>query len=290
MGISDVFFKTTARAVLAGFMGNPRLMGMLKVYDDLKRNPGSNEVDIPIWNSFTVRNMGNGCSTPCADECPCDEATATIMTVGLVTQYVPTTICLADLNIMTADQKAGMVAEIINNLIQDFEIGTTLGVWDTLNTDAVFNGPGGSMAPVILTDTAAGYRLLANAISKAKAKDNGQGVSFIVSPDLDGFIRSIPDRQIDRMLDGVTYIVVGNAAAYTTGGVTGKMGFIYPTDALMYAAPGLGDPNLPLTGYAGNMWAAMLDNTCPPGKLLIFAHQYGLMVVRKGDIQRIEAP
>lgn len=294
MPVSQVFFRVMARAILTGFMGNPRLMQMLTVYPNLKKTVGSNVVDIPIWTAFTVRTMNSECTTPCETTKLCDDPQASILDLHLVTQFIPTPICLAELNIMSTEQKAGMIAKIIQDLVRDFEIGTTAGVWDTLFTDAVFNGPGGNMAPVVLADTAAGYRLLANGIAKAKGKDSGSGVAFIVSPDMDGFIRSIPNRDIDRMLAGVNYIVCGNAGAFACNywgtTYTGKASFIYPVDALAYGAPGLGDPNIPQTGYAGNFWTAMLDDTEIPGKMLYFAHQYGLRAVRLGDIQMFFAP
>ena len=68
------------------------------------------------------------------------------------------------------------------------------------------------------------------------------------------------------------------------------LGYIYPTNALAYAAPTLGGGNQPLTGYAGNMYTTILDDTAVPGKMLYFAHQYGLRVVRQGDVQMIIAP
>ena len=294
MSVADVFFKVMARAILTGFMGNPNLMRMLTPYTDLKRNPGSNAVDVPIWSAFTIKTMGSACLTPCSATKQCDEAQATILTIQLITQYVPTNICLSDINIMSSEQKAGMVAKIIQDMVRDFEIGTTSGVWDTLFTDCVFNGPGGNMTPIVLTDAAAGYRQLANGIALAKAKDAGSGVAFIVPPTLDGFIKSIPSRDIDRMLDGVTYIVVGNSAAFAANywgtTYTGRIGYIYHVYAIAYAAPGLKDPNIPLTGYAGNFWTAMLDDVDLPGKMLIFAHQYGLRVVRQGDVQMFVAP
>ena len=294
MSVADVFFKVMARAILHGFMGNPNLMKMLTTYTDLKRNPGSNAIDVPIWSAFTIRTMGSACLTPCSAEKQCDEAQATILTIELITQFVPTGICLGDLNIMSNEQKAGMVAKIIQDLVRDFEIGTTSGVWDTLFTDCVFNGPGANMTPIVLADSAAGYRQLANGIALAKAKNAGSGVSFIVPAALDGFIKSIPSRDIDRMLDGVNYIVVGNSSAFAANywgtTYTGQIGYVYPTDALAYAAPGLNDPNVPLTGYAGNFWATALDDADIPGKMLIFAHQYGLRVVRQGDIQMFIAP
>jgi hypothetical protein len=238
--------------------------------------------------------MSSNCATPCDASKVCDEAIATLLHIDLVTRYIPTEICLSDLNIMTNEQKAGMVEKIIQDLVRDFEIGTIAGILDTLYTDAVFNGPANQMAPLVLADTAAGYHALATGISLAKAKDMGAGVAFIVPPSLDGWIKSIPDRDIQRMLDGVNYIVAGNAAAFACnyGGTTytGRAGFVYPKNALAYAAPGLGDPNLPLTGYAGNMWTAMLDDADLPGKMLVFAHQYGLRVVRQGDVQMLFAP
>lgn len=294
MAVSDVFFKVSARALLAGFMSNPNLMKMLTIYTDLKRNPGSNAVDVPIWSAFTVRTMNSACLTPCSATKVCDDATATILTIQLITQYIPTGICLSDLNIMSADQKAGMVAKAVQDLSRDFEIGTTSGVCDTLFTDSVFNGPGGGMTPVILTDAAAGYRQLANAIATAKAKNGGSGVSFVCPPDLAGFIYSIPNREIDRMLQGVKFIILGNAATFAAnyGGTTytGKFGWIYPTDALAYAAPRLAGGNEAMSGYAGNWYTTMLDDPAIPGKMLYFCHQYGLMVVRRGDVQMIGAP
>lgn len=293
--VSDVFFKAMARAILTGFMGNPRLMGMMTRYTDLVKTPGTNRVDVPVWSSFTIKTMNSECLTPCETTKQCDAPVATILTIELITQFVPTPICLGDLNIMTDGQKGGMVARIIQDLIRDFEIVVpNASVWDVLFTDSVFNGPGGSMTPILLADTAAGYRQLASAISLAKGKDAGSGVVMIASPDLDAFIRSIPNRDIDRIMGGVTYIVCGNAAAFAANywgtTYTGKIGYVYPKDALAYAAPGLKDPNLPLTGYAGNFWSAALDDTEIPGKMWYFAHQYGLMVVRRGDVQMLIAP
>lgn len=294
MSVADVFFKVMAQAILTGFAGNKRIMEMMTKYTELRRTPGSNAVDVPIWSAFTIKTMNSACVTPCSAEEECDDPQATILTVELLTQYVPTAICLSDLNLMSNSQKAGMVAKIIDDLIRDFEVGTTSGVFDTLFTDAVFNGPGGSMTPVVLADSAAGYRQLANAISTAKAKDRGAGISFIGPPDLFGFIASIPDRQIDRMLDGVKVNVVGNSATFACnywGTVyTGKAGFIYPTDALAYAAPDIKDPNMPQEGYAANFYTTMLDNPRIPGRTLYICHQYGLLVVRRGDIQMLFAP
>ena len=241
--------------------------------------------------------MNSACATPCSATRDCDEAIATILTIQLTTKFIPTGICLSDLNIMSPKQKAGMVAKAVQDLTRDFETGQGLGassIFDTLFTDAVFNGPGGNMTPVVLADTAAGYRQLTNMIATAKAKDNGSGVSFLVPPDLAGFIHSIPDRQIDRMLQGVKFTIMGNAnafaAKYGAPTYTGKVGFIYPTDVLAYAAPGLNSPNERLSGYAGNFWATMLDDTAIPGKMLYFAHQYGLRVVRQGDVGMLIAP
>lgn len=295
MPVSNVFFRTMARAILTGFMQNPNLMQMLDVYTNLKRTAGTNVVDVPIWSSFTVHSMGSECLTPCDTTKKCNDPTATLLHINLITRFIPTPICLADLNIMSIEQKAGMIAKVIQDLARDFEIGVAgSAVADVLFTDATFNGPGGNMAPIVLTDTAAGYRLLANGIAKAKGKDSGGGVAFIVSPDMDGFIKSIPSREIDRMLDGVNYIVMGNFGAFACNywgtTYTGKASFVYPKDALAYAAPAIKDPNIPLAGYAGNMWTTMLDDTEIPGKMLYFAHQYGLMVVRAGDVQMFFAP
>lgn len=295
--VSSAFFRVMAMALHHGFVGNPRIFNMLTPYTDLEQKPGSHIIDVPVWDSFTVKAMGGGCTTPCTANENCDDANATMISIPLKTRYVPTKICLGDLNIMSAEQRAGMVAQVITDLIRDFEIatyGSDGGVYPTLFTDSVFNGPGGSMPPIFLADSSAGYRQLANGISLAKAKDDGAGVAFLVSPALDGFIKSIPSRELERMLDGVEYIVVGNAAAYSVSlwgtTYTGRFGFVYPKNALAYAAPRLSDPNLPLTGYAGNFWAAMLDDASVPGKLLIFAHQFGLVVVRQGDIQMLVSP
>jgi hypothetical protein len=298
MPVSDVFFRVSARAVLTGFMGNPRIMGMLKTYTNLQKNPGSNSVDVPIWNNFTIRSMQAGCATPCSSSKVCDDASATILNIPLVTRYVPTGICLSDLNIMSDEQKAGMVERIIQNLQADFETGVAglagPSVFDTLYTDAVFNGVGGGMTPAVLAGTAAGYQEFATCLSRAMAKDNGSGVACIVPPQLDGFIKSIPDRDINRMLDNVTYIVVGNAATFNVvyGGVTynGRVGFVYPRDALVYVAPRQQAPNMPMMGVAGNMSSAVLDDVSIPGQMLFFMHQYGLRVVRPGDVQLMFAP
>ncbi len=293
MGVRDVFFKTQARAVLTGFMANRRIMDTVTVYDDLQRVPGTNAVDVPIWSSFTVLSMGAGSLTPCGSNRECDEATATILTIDIDTKYIPTPISLGDLNIFSAKQKAGVTERILQDLARDFEvISPGFSIFDVLATDALFNGAGGGMTPLQLTDNAAGYRNLATAISTAMGKDNGSGVTFVGPAGLTGFINSIPDRQIERMLQGVKMINVPNANTFNgaPGFTQGTIGFIYPTDALAYAAPPVQDDNEPLSGTAGNMWSMILHDTTIPGKMLYFAHQYGLKVVREGDVQLIASP
>ncbi len=293
MGVRDVFFKTQARAVLTGFMANRRIMDTVTVYTDLQRVPGTNAVDVPIWSSFTVLSMGAGSFTPCGTNRECDEAQATILTIDIDTSYIPTAISLADLNVFSPSQMAGMTERIMQNLSRDFEVVKAgASIFDVLATDSLFNGPGGGMTPLQLTDNAAGYRSLATAIATAKGKDNGSGVTFVGPAGLTGFITSIPDRQINLMLQGVKMINVPNANTFNgaPGFAQGTIGFIYPTDALAYAAPPIRDDNEPLSGTAGNMWSMILHDTNIPGKMLYFAHQYGLRVVREGDVQLIASP
>ncbi len=295
MAVNSTFFNVMARAVLAGFANSPNIMRMVTPYPNLKINPGSDVIDVPIWQAFTVRSMEGNAITPCNPTDYCDDPTATTLQIYLKTQYIPTRIALNHLNIMSNEQLAGMFRRIIRDLAVNFEIGgTAVSVFDNLFTDAMFNGAAAGSPIQILADSAAGYRNLANAINRAKAKNTGAGVAFIGPPDLMGFIDSIPDRQIDRMLGGIDQMVIGSATLFA-GNIwgttyTGKIGFLYPLDALVYAAPGLKSPNTPMDGYAGNMWLSILDVYDLPGRALVAAHQYGLKVVREGDIQMVVAP
>lgn len=289
-----------AKAVMAGFWGDPAIMDMVKRYTNLTKAVGADVVDVPVWDSFTVHSMVAGQLTPCGDNKACDTPNAEILQIRLITRYIPTAISLDDLNIMSPEQKAGMIERIAQDLMADFEVGGAfISVCDVLHTDAVFNGAGGSMPPVVLTDAAAAYRQLSTAIHKAKSKTRpGDDVVFICPNSLAGFIDSIPDRPIERLVgetSGIKYHVIGNmdtfARDYPPGTTyTGRIGFIYPKSALAYAAPNIHAPNEPWRGAYGNMWATALDDTNVPGKMFYFAHQYGLRVVREGDIQMIIAP
>jgi hypothetical protein len=299
MAVSSIFFTTVAQAVLTGFFGDAAIMDMCKKYLHLQKAIGANVVNVPIWQDFTVYSMGSECFTPCEDTKVCEEATADIIQIELMTRFIPTPICLSDLNIMSSEQKAGMIEKIAEDLMADFEVGGAfISVFDVLWTDAVFNGAAGGMPPIILTDTAAAYRQLSTAIHRAKSKARiGDEVAFIVPNALAGFIDSIPDRPIERLVgetSGLKYHVIGNSDTFarTYGGTlyTGRIGFVYPKSALAYAAPSIQSPNDPWTGVYGNMWATALDDTEIPGKMFYFAHQYGLRVVRAGDVQMIIAP
>jgi len=299
MAVSSIFFTTVAKAVLTGFFGDAAIMDMVKRYTQLQKAIGANTVDVPIWDDFTVHSMGSECMTPCETTKVCEEAVAQIIQIVLQTRFIPTPICLADLNIMNSEQKAGMIEKIAEDLMADFEVGGAfISVFDVLHTDAVFNGTAGGMPPIVLTDSAAAYRQLSTAIHRARSKTRaGDDVVFVVPNALAGFIDSIPDRPIERLVgesSGIKYHVLGNADTFVRNyGVTtytGRIGFVYPKSALAYAAPIIQSPNDPWTGVYGSMWATALDDTGIPGKMFYFAHQYGLRVVRAGDVQMIIAP
>jgi hypothetical protein len=289
-----------AKAVFAGFWGDPAILDMVKKYTNLKKEVGSNVVHVPVWDAFTVQSMVGGQLTPCGDNKECQTPNAEILEIRLQTRFIPTAISLDDLNLMNAEQLAGMTERIAIDMMADFEVGgANISVCDVLHTDAVFNGAANSMPPVVLTDTAAAYRQLSTAIHKAKSKTRpGDDVVFMAPNSLAGFIDSIPDRPIERLVgetSGLKYHVIGNmdtfARDFPPGTTyTGRIGFIYPKSAVAYAQPNIQAPNEPWRGAYGSMWATALDDTDIPGKMFYFAHQYGLRVVRPGDIQMIIAP
>jgi len=299
MGVSDVFFQTTARSILTGFFSDPQIMDMVTMHTDLQRFPGSSSVQIPVWNHFTVQRAGASTYTPCGSNRPCEEPQATMVTVTMTPTYVAVPYGLEDLDIMTDDQKAGMVEQILQDMMADFECGPAYySVFDVLFTDAVFNGPAAGNPPIILTDTAASYRQLSTAISRARSKTRAGDTTVFLAPNpLAGFCDSIPDRPIERLLNenrGVNYHVVGNSDLFSRsyGGTTytGRIGFLYPKDAIAYAAPKIGAPSRAMAGAYGNISTTMLDDVNIPGESMFVRHHYGLKVVREGDVTMVIAP